>query len=157
MQLWDGPPQDQEHELPKIIAETYSSIGRDSLGARPTKSQFQEKRSERGGCSERRTEYMKPRHESQGSTEVSVKKEEKPPPNKNPNLKRKKWQQLQFDMPLKKRALLKNKKWALALLDSVAEVTIVRQNLLEHLEVQATDDFLQVETADMRVSTPDRV
>ncbi|KAJ1216124.1 hypothetical protein NDU88_003730 [Pleurodeles waltl] len=60
-------------------------------------------------------------------------------------------------MPLKKRVLLKNGKWALALLDSAAEVTIVCRSLLELLEVKATDDFLQVETADMRVSTPDRV
>ncbi|KAJ1096451.1 hypothetical protein NDU88_001592 [Pleurodeles waltl] len=60
-------------------------------------------------------------------------------------------------MPHKKRVLLKNKTWAIALLDSAAEVTIVRQNLLEHLEVKATDDFIQVETADMRVSDPDRV
>ncbi|KAJ1108437.1 hypothetical protein NDU88_005813 [Pleurodeles waltl] len=60
-------------------------------------------------------------------------------------------------MPLKKRALLKNKTWALALLVSAAEVTLVRQNLLEHLEVKASDDFLQVETADVRVSTPVRV
>ncbi|KAJ1186872.1 hypothetical protein NDU88_003652 [Pleurodeles waltl] len=35
--------------------------------------------------------------------------------------------------------------------------TIVRRNLPEHLEVKATDDFIQVETADMRVSDPDRV
>ncbi|KAJ1130793.1 hypothetical protein NDU88_009140 [Pleurodeles waltl] len=47
--------------------------------------------------------------------------------------------------------------WALALLDSAAEVTIVRRNLLEHLEVKATDDFIQVETADMRVSDPNWV
>ncbi|KAJ1143270.1 hypothetical protein NDU88_009581 [Pleurodeles waltl] len=60
-------------------------------------------------------------------------------------------------MPLKKRVLLKNKTWALALLDSAAEVTIVPRSLLEHLEVKATDDFIQVETADMRVSDPDRV
>ncbi|KAJ1149059.1 hypothetical protein NDU88_001878 [Pleurodeles waltl] len=60
-------------------------------------------------------------------------------------------------MPLKKRALLKNKTWALALLDSAAEVTIVCQNHQEHLEVKATEDFLQVETADMHVSSPDRV
>ncbi|KAJ1140577.1 hypothetical protein NDU88_006926 [Pleurodeles waltl] len=60
-------------------------------------------------------------------------------------------------MPLRKRALLRNKTRALALLDSVAEVTIVRQILLEHLEVKATDDFIQVESADMRVSEPDRV
>ncbi|KAJ1139907.1 hypothetical protein NDU88_006269 [Pleurodeles waltl] len=60
-------------------------------------------------------------------------------------------------MPLRKRVLLKNKKYALALLDSAAEVTIVRWSLLEHLEVKATDDFIQVETADMRLSTPDRV
>ncbi|KAJ1129844.1 hypothetical protein NDU88_008209 [Pleurodeles waltl] len=60
-------------------------------------------------------------------------------------------------MPLKKRVLLTNKTWALALLDSAAEVTIVRRSLLEHLEVKATDDFIQVETADMRVSDPDRV
>ncbi|KAJ1165371.1 hypothetical protein NDU88_005799, partial [Pleurodeles waltl] len=32
----------------------------------------------RGGRSERRTEYVKPRQESQRSSEVSVKKEEKP-------------------------------------------------------------------------------
>ncbi|KAJ1196159.1 hypothetical protein NDU88_000032 [Pleurodeles waltl] len=60
-------------------------------------------------------------------------------------------------MLLKKRVLLTNKTWALALLDSAAEVTIVRRSLLEHLEVKATDDFIQVETADMRVSDPDRV
>ncbi|KAJ1129874.1 hypothetical protein NDU88_008236 [Pleurodeles waltl] len=60
-------------------------------------------------------------------------------------------------MPLKKRVLLTNKTWALALLDSAAEVTIVRRSLQEHLEVKATDDFIQVETADMRVSDPDRV
>ncbi|KAJ1138754.1 hypothetical protein NDU88_005135 [Pleurodeles waltl] len=57
-------------------------------------------------------------------------------------------------MPLRKRVILKNKKWALALLDSAAEVTIVRWSLLE---VKATDDFLQVETVDMQVSMPDRV
>ncbi|KAJ1178109.1 hypothetical protein NDU88_003356 [Pleurodeles waltl] len=60
-------------------------------------------------------------------------------------------------MPHMKRVLLKNKNWAPALLDSAAEVTIVCRNLLEHLEVKATDDFIQVETADMRVSKPDRV
>ncbi|KAJ1100120.1 hypothetical protein NDU88_005209 [Pleurodeles waltl] len=60
-------------------------------------------------------------------------------------------------MPHRKRVLLKNKNWALALLDNTAEVTIVHRNLLEHLEVKATDDFIQVETVDMRVSTPDRV
>ncbi|KAJ1128821.1 hypothetical protein NDU88_007195 [Pleurodeles waltl] len=43
MLLRDVPQQDQEWELPKIIAETYSSIGRDSLGARPQKPQFQGK------------------------------------------------------------------------------------------------------------------
>ncbi|KAJ1216523.1 hypothetical protein NDU88_004124, partial [Pleurodeles waltl] len=43
MRLHDVPQKDQERELPKIIAETYSSIGRYSLGARPTKSQFQGK------------------------------------------------------------------------------------------------------------------
>ncbi|KAJ1191472.1 hypothetical protein NDU88_000788 [Pleurodeles waltl] len=150
MRLRDVPQQDQERELPKIIAETYSSIGRDSLGARPQKPQFQgkinkdntkqqpegnkkrwdknqqkpkkemgesprmetpqnrynhrnrenikmpdryqytdthqsrsfqdssEKRNERDGRSERRTEYVKPRQESQRFSEVSVKKEEKP-------------------------------------------------------------------------------
>ncbi|XP_069098230.1 interleukin-20-like [Pleurodeles waltl] len=41
MPLRDVPQQDQERELPKIIAETYSSIGRDSLGDRPSKPQFQ--------------------------------------------------------------------------------------------------------------------
>ncbi|KAJ1188550.1 hypothetical protein NDU88_005311 [Pleurodeles waltl] len=60
-------------------------------------------------------------------------------------------------MPLKKRVVLKKKKRALALLDSAAKVTIFRLNLLEHLEVKATADFLQVETADMCVSMPDRV
>ncbi|KAJ1214187.1 hypothetical protein NDU88_001813 [Pleurodeles waltl] len=150
MLLRDVPQQDQERELPKIIAETYSSIGRDSLGARPQKPQFlgkinkdnakqqpegnktrwekkqqtakkergesprtetpqtrydlrnrdniktpdryqytdthqscsfqdsSEKRNERGGRSEQRTEYVKPRQESHRSSEVSVKKEEKP-------------------------------------------------------------------------------
>ncbi|KAJ1154554.1 hypothetical protein NDU88_007303 [Pleurodeles waltl] len=138
-------------DVPRIIAETYSSIGRDNLGARPQKPQLQgknnkdnakqqqpegtkkrwekkqqtpkkdggqspqpetpqnrynlrnrdhlktpdryqytdtcqsrsfqdssEKRSERGGWSERRTEYVKPRQDSQRSAEVSVKQEEKP-------------------------------------------------------------------------------
>ncbi|KAJ1109946.1 hypothetical protein NDU88_007303, partial [Pleurodeles waltl] len=37
-----------------------------------------EKRNERGGRSEQRTEYVKPRQESQRSLAVSVKKEEKP-------------------------------------------------------------------------------
>ncbi|XP_069092567.1 olfactory receptor 2K2-like [Pleurodeles waltl] len=60
-------------------------------------------------------------------------------------------------MPLRKRVLLKNKKWALALLDCAAEVTIVFRSLLEHLEVKATEDFIQLETAGMRVSTPDKV
>ncbi|KAJ1164036.1 hypothetical protein NDU88_004483 [Pleurodeles waltl] len=60
-------------------------------------------------------------------------------------------------MQHRKRVLLKNKNWALALLDSAAEITIVRRNLLEHLELKATDDFLQVETVDMRVSNRDRV
>ncbi|KAJ1177644.1 hypothetical protein NDU88_002896, partial [Pleurodeles waltl] len=36
-----------------------------------------EKRNERGGRSERRTEYVKPIQESQRSSEVSVKKEDK--------------------------------------------------------------------------------
>ncbi|KAJ1189034.1 hypothetical protein NDU88_005786 [Pleurodeles waltl] len=151
MRLREVPQIDQERELLRIIAETYSSIGCDSLGARPQKPQLQgknnkdnakqqqpegtkkhwekkqqtpqkdggqspqpetpqnrynlrnrdnlktperyqytdtrqsrsfqdssEKRSERGGRSERRTEYVKPRQESQRSTEVSVKQEEKP-------------------------------------------------------------------------------
>ncbi|KAJ1216668.1 hypothetical protein NDU88_004269 [Pleurodeles waltl] len=151
MRLRDVPQGNQERELPRIIAETYSSIGRDSLGARPQKPQLQgknskdttkqqqpegtkkrwekkqqtpkkdrgqspqpetpqnrynlrnrdnlktperyqytdtrqsrsfqdssEKRNERGGRSERRTEYVKPRQESHRSTEVSVKQEEKP-------------------------------------------------------------------------------
>ncbi|KAJ1169906.1 hypothetical protein NDU88_001794 [Pleurodeles waltl] len=151
MRLRDVPQINQERELPSIIAETYSSIARDSLGARPQKPQLQgknskdtttqqqpegtkkrwekkqqtpkkdrgqslqpetpqnrynlrnrnnlktpdryqytdtrqsrsfqdssEKRSETGGRSEWRTEYVKPRQESQRSTEVSVKKEEKP-------------------------------------------------------------------------------
>ncbi|KAJ1135284.1 hypothetical protein NDU88_001725 [Pleurodeles waltl] len=77
--------------------------------------------------------------------------------NQNNSFKRKRWRQSQLDIPLRKRVLLKNKPWALALLDSAAEVTIVRRNFLEHLEVKATDDFVQVETADMRVSEPDRV
>ncbi|KAJ1137058.1 hypothetical protein NDU88_003471 [Pleurodeles waltl] len=150
MSLHDVPQLDQERELPKIIVETYSSIGRDSLRARPQKPQFQgkiskenakqqpegnkkrwekiqqtpkkergespptetpqnrynlrnrdnlktpdryqftdtrqsrpfqdssEKTNERGVRSERRTEYVKQRQESQRSSEVSVKKEEKP-------------------------------------------------------------------------------
>ncbi|KAJ1096255.1 hypothetical protein NDU88_001398 [Pleurodeles waltl] len=60
-------------------------------------------------------------------------------------------------MPLKKWALLKDKKWALALLNSAAEITIVCQDLQEHLKVKATDVFLQVETEGMSVSSPDRV
>ncbi|KAJ1091375.1 hypothetical protein NDU88_004502 [Pleurodeles waltl] len=43
MQLCDVPQQDQERERPKIITETYSSIGRDSLRARPQKPPFQGK------------------------------------------------------------------------------------------------------------------
>ncbi|KAJ1130792.1 hypothetical protein NDU88_009139 [Pleurodeles waltl] len=43
MRLRDVRQLDQERELPKIIAETYSSIGRDSLGARSQKPQFQGK------------------------------------------------------------------------------------------------------------------
>ncbi|KAJ1130795.1 hypothetical protein NDU88_009142 [Pleurodeles waltl] len=43
MRLLDFRQLDQERELPKIIAETYSSIGRDSLGARPQKPRFQGK------------------------------------------------------------------------------------------------------------------
>ncbi|KAJ1171273.1 hypothetical protein NDU88_003138 [Pleurodeles waltl] len=43
MRLRGVPQQDQERELPKIIAETYSCIARDSLGARPQKPQFQGK------------------------------------------------------------------------------------------------------------------
>ncbi|KAJ1130739.1 hypothetical protein NDU88_009087 [Pleurodeles waltl] len=150
MCLRDVPLLNQERELPRIIAETYSIIGRDSLGARPQKPQLQgknnkdnakqqqpegskkrwekkqqtpkkdggqspqpetpqnkynlrnrdtlktpdryqytdtrqsrsfqdssEKRSERGGRSERRTEYVKPRQDSQRSAEVSIKQEEK--------------------------------------------------------------------------------
>ncbi|XP_069098348.1 uncharacterized protein [Pleurodeles waltl] len=78
-------------------------------------------------------------------------------PNKNSSLKRNTWQQLQYDMPLRKRALLKNRKWALALLDSAADATIVCRELQENVEAKATDDVLQVETADMHVFTPDRV
>ncbi|KAJ1124468.1 hypothetical protein NDU88_002929 [Pleurodeles waltl] len=151
MRLRDVPQINQERELQRIIAETYSSIGRDSLGARPQKPQLQgknnkdnakqqqpegtkkrwekkqqtpkkdggqspqpetpqnrynlsnrdnlktpdiyqytdtrqsrsfpdssEKRSERGGRSEPRTEYVKPRQDSQRSAEVSIKQEEKP-------------------------------------------------------------------------------
>ncbi|KAJ1157183.1 hypothetical protein NDU88_009898 [Pleurodeles waltl] len=151
MHLRDVPQGNQKWELPRIIAGTYSSIGRDSLGARPQKPQLQgknskdttkqqqpegtkkrwekkqqtpkkdrvqspqpetpqnrydlrnrdnlktpdryqytdtrqscyfqeslEKRIERGGRSEWRTEYVKPRQESLRSTEVSVKQEEKP-------------------------------------------------------------------------------
>ncbi|KAJ1177090.1 hypothetical protein NDU88_002352 [Pleurodeles waltl] len=43
MLLRDVPQEDQERVRPKIIAEAYSSIGRDSLGARPTKPQLQGK------------------------------------------------------------------------------------------------------------------
>ncbi|KAJ1125708.1 hypothetical protein NDU88_004131 [Pleurodeles waltl] len=43
MRLRDVPQINQERELPRIIAETYSSIGRDSLGARPQKPQLQGK------------------------------------------------------------------------------------------------------------------
>ncbi|KAJ1169430.1 hypothetical protein NDU88_001323 [Pleurodeles waltl] len=161
MWLRDVPQQDQERELPKVIAETYSSIGQDSLGARPQKPKFQgksnednskqqpegnkkhwdkkqqtpkkekgeslrtetpenrynlrnrdniktpdryqytdtrqsrsfqdssEKRNERGGRSERRTDFVKPRHESKCSLEVSVKKEVKPAQQKQPFKKKK--------------------------------------------------------------------
>ncbi|KAJ1091602.1 hypothetical protein NDU88_004721 [Pleurodeles waltl] len=162
MRLRDVPQVDQERELPRIIVETYSSIGRDSLGARLQKPQFQgkgskdatkqqqpegtkkswekkqqtpkkergesprpetpqtrynlrnrdnlktpdryqytdtrqsrsfqdssEKRNERGGRSERRTEYEKPRPESQRSSEVSVKKEENPTQQKQQFKKKK--------------------------------------------------------------------
>ncbi|KAJ1116375.1 hypothetical protein NDU88_004590 [Pleurodeles waltl] len=43
MCLRDVPQQDQERELPKIIAETYSSIGRDSLGLDRKNLYFREK------------------------------------------------------------------------------------------------------------------
>ncbi|KAJ1179958.1 hypothetical protein NDU88_005186 [Pleurodeles waltl] len=55
----------------------------------PTCWDSSEKRSERGGRLEHRTEYVEPRHESQRSTEVSAKKEEKPPQQK-PQFKKKK-------------------------------------------------------------------
>ncbi|KAJ1211518.1 hypothetical protein NDU88_006876, partial [Pleurodeles waltl] len=62
-----------------ILSRTTSSKEKDSL----------EKRTERGGRSERRTEYVKPTQESQRSTEVSVKKEENLPQQK-PQFKKKK-------------------------------------------------------------------
>ncbi|KAJ1104598.1 hypothetical protein NDU88_002008 [Pleurodeles waltl] len=43
MRLRDVPQLDQERELLRIIAETYSSISCDSLGARPQKPQLQGK------------------------------------------------------------------------------------------------------------------
>ncbi|KAJ1089658.1 hypothetical protein NDU88_002807 [Pleurodeles waltl] len=46
------------------------------------------------------------------------------------------------------RTLLRNKTWAVTLLDSAAEVTICRQSLRDHLEAIATSDFIAVETAD---------
>ncbi|KAJ1109346.1 hypothetical protein NDU88_006708 [Pleurodeles waltl] len=55
------------------------------------------------------------------------------------------------------RTLLRNKTWAVTLLDSAAEVTICRQSLKDHLDAAATSDFIAVETADGRVLPPNRV
>ncbi|KAJ1168868.1 hypothetical protein NDU88_000780 [Pleurodeles waltl] len=67
MRLRDVPQLDQERELPKIIAETYSSIGRDSLGARPQKPQFQ------GKVSKENT-----KHQPEGNKKRWEKKEQTP-------------------------------------------------------------------------------
>lgn len=47
--------------------------------------------------------------------------------------------------------------WATTLLGSAAEITIVREALRPLLTATATDNFVTVETADTRVSPPDRV
>ncbi|KAJ1185639.1 hypothetical protein NDU88_002429 [Pleurodeles waltl] len=60
-------------------------------------------------------------------------------------------------MPLILRTLLRNKRWAVTLLDSAAEVTICRQSLKDHLDATATSDYIAVKTADGRVLPPDRV
>ncbi|KAJ1089477.1 hypothetical protein NDU88_002628 [Pleurodeles waltl] len=39
--LWETPHQEQERQLPKIISATYTSIGQDSLGAKPKKLELQ--------------------------------------------------------------------------------------------------------------------
>ncbi|KAJ1171173.1 hypothetical protein NDU88_003043 [Pleurodeles waltl] len=42
--LRETPHQEQERQLPKIISDTYTSIGRDSLGAKPKKLELQAER-----------------------------------------------------------------------------------------------------------------
>ncbi|KAJ1117826.1 hypothetical protein NDU88_006022 [Pleurodeles waltl] len=111
--------------------------------------------SERGGRSEQQTEYVKPRKDSQRSSDVSVKKEEKLP-QQNPSSQRKKGTARAIRHATQEEGFTEEQEWALAL-DSAAEVTIVHQDLQDHLEVKATDDLLQVETADMHVSKPDRL
>ncbi|KAJ1174147.1 hypothetical protein NDU88_005970 [Pleurodeles waltl] len=39
--LRETPHQEQERQLPKMISDTYTSIGRDSLGAKPKKLELQ--------------------------------------------------------------------------------------------------------------------
>ncbi|KAJ1148119.1 hypothetical protein NDU88_000959 [Pleurodeles waltl] len=109
-----------------------------------------EKRSERGGHQDRCPEYVK---EKTTCHSLPLKKKKRLL-SKIHNLKRRKWQHL---LLLVLRTLLRNKRWAVTLLDSVAEVTTCRQSLKDHLVATATSDYIAVETADGRVLPPDRV
>lgn len=57
-------------------------------------------------------------------------------------------------MPQTVRTLLLNETWAVTLLDSAAEVAIVREVLRPLLITTATDRYVSVETADTRVAPP---
>ncbi|KAJ1097894.1 hypothetical protein NDU88_003010 [Pleurodeles waltl] len=93
--LRETPHQEQERQLPKIISDTYTSIGRDRLGAKPknwkyrvppTRRDTPDRRSERGGHQDRHPEYVNEKKDSQQST---IKKEEKTPQQK-PQFEKKK-------------------------------------------------------------------
>ncbi|XP_078541829.1 uncharacterized protein LOC144827359 [Lissotriton helveticus] len=60
-------------------------------------------------------------------------------------------------MPRILRTQLKNGEWAQTMLDSAAEVSIARKVLMNHLETVDTNEYLQVETADTRVSKPHKI
>ncbi|KAJ1161351.1 hypothetical protein NDU88_001838 [Pleurodeles waltl] len=53
--------------------------------------------------------------------------------------------------------LLRNRTQAVMLLGSVAKLTIVHPNLQEFLDARATNDYIEVETPDRRVTPPDNV
>lgn len=60
-------------------------------------------------------------------------------------------------MPQTVRTLFLDRSCAVALLDSAAEITIVRKTLRRLLEVGAIETFITVETTDTRVASPDRL